>query len=123
MKKIRVELGERSYDICIGSNILGKIGPKLKSFNSSPKTAIISNPTVYRLYGKKVLNSLRSSGFDAIPVIIPDGERYKDISIVQKIYGELLMHRLDRKSALIALGGGVIGDITGFVASTYMRGD
>ncbi|MDO8746887.1 MAG: 3-dehydroquinate synthase, partial [Thermodesulfovibrionales bacterium] len=69
MKKIRVELGERSYDICIGSNILGKIGPKLKSFNSSPKTAIISNPTVYKLYGKKVLNSIKSSGFDVIPVI------------------------------------------------------
>ncbi|GFP28374.1 3-dehydroquinate synthase, partial [Candidatus Hakubella thermalkaliphila] len=67
-------------------------------------------------------NSIRSSGFDVIPVIIPDGEKYKDISIVQKIYGELLRHRLDRKSTLIALGGGVIGDITGFVASTYMRG-
>lgn len=122
MEKIRVNLGDRSYGICIGSKILGKIGPKLKSFNSSPKTAIISNPAVYRLYGKKVLNSIKSSGFDAIPVIIPDGEKYKDISIVQKIYGKLLRHRLDRKSALIALGGGVIGDITGFVASTYMRG-
>ena len=53
MDKIRVNLGDRSYDICIGSNILGKIGSKLKSFNSSPKTAIISNPAVYRLYGKK----------------------------------------------------------------------
>lgn len=122
VKKIRVNLGDRSYDICIGSKILERIGSKLKSFSSSPKTAIISNPTVYRLYGKKVLASIKSSGFDAIPVIIPDGERYKDISIVQKIYGELLKHRLDRKSALIALGGGVIGDITGFVASTYMRG-
>jgi len=122
MDKIRVKLGERSYDICIGSNIIGKIGAKLKSLNSIPKTAIISNPTVYGLYGKKVLNSIKSSGFDAVPVIIPDGERYKDVSIVQKIYGELLRHRLDRKSALIALGGGVIGDITGFVASTYMRG-
>ncbi|GFP25997.1 3-dehydroquinate synthase, partial [Candidatus Hakubella thermalkaliphila] len=87
MEKIRVNLDERSYDNCIGSNIIGKIGPKLQSFSSSPKTAIISNPTVYRLYGKKVLNSIRSSGFDVIPVIIPDGEKYKDISIVQKIYG------------------------------------
>jgi 3-dehydroquinate synthase len=122
VKKIRVELGERSYDICIGSKILEKIGSKLKSLSTSPKTAIISNPTVYRLYGKKVLNSIKSLRLDAIPVIIPDGERYKDISTVQKIYGELLRHGLDRKSTLIALGGGVIGDITGFVASTYMRG-
>lgn len=122
VKKIRVNLGERSYDIYIGSNILGKIGAKLKALSSIPKTAIISNPSVYGLYGKKVSNAIRSSGFDAIPVIIPDGEKYKDISIVRNIYGELLRYRLDRKSALIALGGGVIGDITGFAASTYMRG-
>lgn len=122
MQKIRVELGERSYDICIGSNILEGIGAKIKSFKPSPKTTIISNPTVYKLYGKAVLNSIKAAGFDVIPVIIPDGEKYKDISVVQNIYGELLKHRLDRASALIALGGGVIGDITGFVASTYMRG-
>ncbi len=122
MEKIRVKLGERSYDICIGSNTLKDIGSRLKSFGASPKTAIISNPKVYKLYGKKVLNSIKAAGFDVITVIIPDGEKYKDISTVQKIYEELLKHRLDRKSALIALGGGVIGDITGFVASTYMRG-
>ncbi|MFA4920174.1 MAG: 3-dehydroquinate synthase, partial [Thermodesulfovibrionales bacterium] len=122
MDNIRVKLGERSYDICLGSNMLKGIGSRLKSFGISPKAAIVSNPKVYRLYGKKVLNSIRAAGFDVISVIIPDGEKYKDISTVQKIYGELLKHRLDRKSALIALGGGVIGDITGFVASTYMRG-
>lgn len=122
MDNIRVKLGERSYDICIGSNILGEIGAKLKAFKTSPKIAIISNPAVFNLYGKKVFNSIRAAGFDVISVIIPDGEKYKDINTVQKIYGELLKHRLDRKSALIALGGGVIGDITGFVASTYMRG-
>jgi len=122
MEKVRVNLKERSYDICIGSNILKDIGRRIKSFGISPKVAIISNPTVYKLYGKKVLTAIKSAGFDVIPVIIPDGERYKDISTVQKIYGELLKNRLDRRSALIALGGGVIGDITGFAASTYMRG-
>jgi len=122
MEKIRVKLGERSYDICIGSNILKDIGLRLKAFGISRKIAIISNPTVYKLYGKKVLTAIKSAGFDVIPVIIPDGEKYKGISTVQKIYEELLKHRLDRKSALIALGGGVIGDITGFAASTYMRG-
>lgn len=122
MEKVRVKLGERSYDICIGSNILGEIGARLKSFKTSPKIAIISNPAVFNLYGKKVLTSMKKAGFDVKTVIIPDGEKYKDINTVQKIYGELLKHRLDRKSALIALGGGVIGDITGFVASTYMRG-
>lgn len=122
MEKVRVELGERSYDICIGSNMLKRIGAKLKSFKTSPRTAIISNPTVYKLYGKTVLDSIKTSGFNVIPVIIHDGEEYKDISTVIGIYGELLKHKLDRASALVALGGGVIGDITGFVASTYMRG-
>lgn len=122
MEKIKVNLDDRSYDICTGSDILKDIGDKLKKFAFSPKSAIISNPTVYKLYGKKTLNAIKSAGFDVIPVIIPDGERYKDINTVQKIYGKLLKHRLDRKSAVIALGGGVIGDITGFVASTYMRG-
>ncbi|MBI4689124.1 MAG: 3-dehydroquinate synthase [Nitrospirae bacterium] len=122
MEIVKVKLKDRSYDICIGNKILKGIGQRLRSIGISPKTAVISNPTVYKLYGKTVLDSIRSSGFDVIPIIIPDGERYKDISTVEGIYGELLKHRLDRKSAIIALGGGVIGDITGFVASTYMRG-
>jgi 3-dehydroquinate synthase len=122
MEKIRVELGERSYDISIGSNIIGRIGDKLKSFGLSPKISIVSNPTVFSLYGKHVSDSIKKAGFDVITVIIPDGEEYKDLLWVQHIYDELLKHKLDRLSALVALGGGVIGDITGFAASTYMRG-
>ena len=122
MEKIRVELGERSYDIYIGSNILDRIGDNLKSLGLSPRIAIISNPTVYPLYGKRVLNSIKRAGFNVLSVTIPDGEEYKDLLWVQHIYDEILKAKLDRSSALIALGGGVIGDITGFVASTYMRG-
>jgi 3-dehydroquinate synthase len=122
MEKIRVELGERSYDITIGSNILDGIGDKLTSFGLSPKVAIISNPTVFSLYGGRVSASIKKAGFDLITVIIPDGEEYKDLLWLQHIYDDLLKHGLDRSSALIALGGGVIGDITGFAASTYMRG-
>jgi 3-dehydroquinate synthase len=122
MEKIRVELGERSYDISIGSNILDGIGDNLRSFGLSPTVAIISNPTVFSLYGDRVSGSIKKAGFDLITVIIPDGEEYKDLLWLQHIYDDLLRHRLDRSSALIALGGGVIGDITGFAASTYMRG-
>jgi 3-dehydroquinate synthase len=122
MQKIRVELGDRSYDISIGSNILDGVGGSLKSFSLSPKTAIISNPTVYSLYGERVSDSIKKAGFDPIAVIIPDGEEYKDLTRLNQIYDELLAHGLDRSSALIALGGGVIGDVTGFAASTYMRG-
>ncbi len=122
MEKIRVELAERSYNIFIGSNTLEGIGDKLKLFELGPKIAIVSNPTVFQLYGERVLESVKKAGFDLLTVIIPDGEEYKNLLWVQHIYDELLRHKLDRLSALIALGGGVIGDITGFAASTYMRG-
>ena len=122
METIRVELGERSYDISIGTNILDGIGDNLRSVGLSPTVAIISNPTVFSLYGDRVSGSIKQAGFDLITVIIPDGEKYKDLLWLQHIYDDLLRHRLDRSSALIALGGGVIGDITGFAASTYMRG-
>ncbi len=122
MEKVKVELGERSYDICIGYNILKKIGEILKPFNFSPKIAVVSNPTVFPLYGKEVCSSIRRSGFDILEVIIPDGEEHKNFNSLKRIFDELLNYKLDRSSALIALGGGVIGDITGFAASTYMRG-
>lgn len=122
MQKVRVELADRSYDISVGSNVLEGLGDNLKSFGLSPKMAIVSNPTVFSLYGERISDSIKKAGFDLLTVIIPDGEEYKDLLWLQHIYDELLMRKLDRLSALIALGGGVIGDITGFAASTYMRG-
>ena len=122
MQEIRVELGERSYNISIGNNILDGIGDALKSLDLSPKVAVVSNPTVLELYGERVSDSIKEAGFDLLTVTIPDGEEYKDLLWLQHIYDELLSHKLDRSSALIALGGGVIGDMTGFAASTYMRG-
>jgi len=122
MEKVRVELGERSYDIYIGKNILRNIGDSLKPFGLSPKIAIVTNPTVYPLYGAVVAKSLKKAGFDLLSVTIPDGEEYKDLLWVEHVFNILLKAKLDRSSALVALGGGVIGDITGFAASTYMRG-
>jgi len=122
MEEIRVNLGERSYGIVIGSGMLDEIGEKLKTFPLSPKIALVSNPTVFGLYGERILNSMRNARFDCLTVLIDDGEEHKNLISLQHIYNELLKHRLDRSSALIALGGGVIGDITGFAASTYMRG-
>ncbi len=122
MQKIRLELGDRSYNIVIDSNILKDIGRTLERFEFSKKLALLSNPTVFNLYGGVVVNSIKNSGFELIEVIIPDGEEYKSLQWTENIYGALLNTKLDRKSALIALGGGVIGDIAGFAASTYMRG-
>ncbi len=122
MENLRVELGERSYDIVIGSGTLDRFGERLPAFGLSPRIALVSNPTVYGLYGDHVIESIRRQGFECMEVIIPDGEEYKSMASLQQIYDRLLAHRLDRTSALVALGGGVIGDITGFAASTYMRG-
>jgi 3-dehydroquinate synthase len=122
MQKIRVELGERSYNILIDSNTLGGLGNVLERFDFGRRIAIVSNPTVFGLYGSTVSDSLRAAGFEPVEIIVPDGEEHKNMESVGKIYEAMLRMRLDRKSALIALGGGVIGDIVGFAASTYMRG-
>lgn len=121
MEDVRVELGERSYGILIGPDLLKELGERVKGLHLT-RIAIISNPTVYGLYGDVVSDSLRKAGFDATVILIPDGEEYKEPLWASYLYGELLKQGLDRASGLIALGGGVIGDITGFVASTYMRG-
>lgn len=122
MQKIRVELGERSYEISIDSGILADLGKSLVKFGFSRKTALVTNPTVYGLYGDRVTESMKDAGFEVSVTVVPDGEGYKNLSSVEGIYSEMLAAKLDRKSAIIALGGGVIGDIAGFAASTYMRG-
>ncbi|MFA5352862.1 MAG: 3-dehydroquinate synthase [Thermodesulfovibrionales bacterium] len=121
METVRVELAERSYDIVIDRGILPALGQRLREFRFT-RVAVISNPTVFGLYGAAVMASLEKAGFQPFPVIIPDGEEYKDYFWSYHILTELLKKGLDRKSCLIALGGGVIGDITGFAASIYMRG-
>ncbi|MCX7914425.1 MAG: 3-dehydroquinate synthase [Thermodesulfovibrionales bacterium] len=122
MKIVKVLLGNRSYNIFIGCGILSEIGSELLRFNFSQRIVIISNPKVFSLYGSIVVDSLKKVNFEVSSLIIPDGESYKDYFWSYHILSELLSRGLDRNSCLIALGGGVIGDITGFVASVYMRG-
>lgn len=88
----------------------------------SRKVTIITNSIVGPLYAEKIMNVLKEKNYIPSVIIIPDGEEYKQLNTVEKIYHELLSQGLDRKSILIALGGGVITDITGFVASTFLRG-
>ncbi|MBI5050485.1 MAG: 3-dehydroquinate synthase [Nitrospirae bacterium] len=120
-EKVRVELKERSYGIIIGRKTLRRLGRRLIEFRPS-RIAIISNKTVFPLYKDVVLNSLTECGWKPEVFLLPDGEEYKDLLWASYLYGELLKARFDRDSLLIAFGGGVVGDITGFVASTYMRG-
>lgn len=122
MQEIRIDLAERSYAIKIEGGILKDLGKTVKSFAFSRKIAVISNPVVHGLYGTVLAQSLTDEGYELTEITVPDGEEYKTLEWAGKIYGELLKAQLDRRSAIIALGGGVIGDLAGFVASTYMRG-
>jgi 3-dehydroquinate synthase len=120
-EKVNVELKERSYEILVGRKTLQRLGCRVIEFRPS-RIGIVSNKTIFSLFSDIVLKSLNSSGLKAEVFLIPDGEEYKDLLWANYLYGELLNHTFDRDSLLIALGGGVVGDITGFVASTYMRG-
>ncbi|MEN8261911.1 MAG: 3-dehydroquinate synthase [Nitrospirota bacterium] len=118
---VTVDLGERSYNIVIGSKILQRLGLRVKEFRPS-RVAIVSNQTIFPMYGDILLKSLREYNIEPEIFLIPDGEEYKDFLWTYYLHGELLKSRFDRNAFLIALGGGVVGDITGFVAATYMRG-
>jgi 3-dehydroquinate synthase len=121
MQTLRVELGERAYPIHIGAHLLsdaGLVTPHLEQ----PKVAIVTNTTVAALYLLQLSEALRAQGVEVIGIVLEDGERYKDWATLNRIYDALLERRCDRKTTLIALGGGVIGDLAGFAAATYMRG-
>jgi 3-dehydroquinate synthase len=120
-QRVRVHLDERSYDIIIGSSLIEKIGLRIQEFRPS-KVAIISNKKIFPIFRESILRSLKEHHIDPVILLIPDGEEYKDLLWTYYLHGKLLKAKFDRSSMLIALGGGVIGDITGFVASTYMRG-
>lgn len=123
MADIRVELKERSYSIEIKRGLLSEVGVRLKGLGHSGLCALVSNPLVYGLYGEALLDSLRrAGGFEPVVIIVPNGEEYKNLSEAGKIYDVLVKNRFERGSPIIALGGGVIGDITGFAAATYLRG-
>ncbi|MEW6715005.1 MAG: 3-dehydroquinate synthase [Nitrospirota bacterium] len=120
-ERVKVELGERSYDIIIGRDILPKLGLLVKHLRPS-KTAIISNKTVFPLYKDKLDASMKKYGISYEVLLLPDGEEYKDFLWIYNLHGKLLEAKFDRNSLIIAFGGGVVGDMAGFVAATYMRG-
>ncbi len=126
MKEITVKITEdNKYNIYIQKGILINLGEHLSKTMRNKRIIIITNPLVNCLYGVKLLSALKKGGYDLdlIDLIeIPDGEKHKSLSTAKYLYDELLKRKADRTTALIALGGGVIGDLSGFVAATYMRG-
>lgn len=119
---VKVGLGKRSYDIVIGPGSLHRMGKYLQSLGLSGKVGVVTNPALARLYGISLKQALVKAGFTCHVLSIPEGERTKTLRWVSSIVDELVKHRFERRSALVALGGGVIGDITGFAASMYLRG-
>ena len=122
MKQVLVNLKDNSYPIYIGQGILDDLGSLLSKDKLSSKCAIITNPTVNKLYGKKVKDGLESKGIKTVILEVPDSETSKSLKYAGKLYVKLLENKLDRNSYIIALGGGVTGDLAGFVAATYLRG-
>ena len=121
MQTLQVALGDRAYPIHIGPRLISQpdlILPHLKR----KQVAIITNTTVAPLYLEKLAKPLRDAGVGVIEIILPDGEAYKNSETLNLIYDALLKNRCERTTTLIALGGGVIGDLTGYAAATYLRG-
>lgn len=116
---LMVDLGERSYPIIIGHKLLEQ-KDLLQAYIPGNNVLIVSNETVAPLYLDKVNQQLSGKRFEH--VILPDGEQYKTLEILNTIYDALLNHRMDRNTTIIALGGGVVGDMAGFAAATYQRG-
>lgn len=119
MKTLHVDLGERSYPIFIGSGLLGR-SELVTPYIRGSQVMVVSNETVAPLYLDKTLKAF--TGFQTASVILPDGERYKNLETWSTIFDALLQKRFDRRSTLVALGGGVVGDMTGFAAACYQRG-
>src|SRR5438477_2035675 len=119
---ITIDLGPRSYSIVVAAGALGDVGSRLRELRLGSRTALVSDAAVGRLYRKTVTSSLESAGFVVATVEVPEGEGAKTLGVAERCWNALLEAGLDRTSTVLALGGGAVGDVAGFVAATYMRG-
>ena len=119
---INVNLPQQSYEIAIAPSNLDKLGEQMALLKLGKKVLLVSNQTIFKHYGERAKASLKAAGFEVAEVTLPIGERYKTLNSVQKIYDTALENRLERSSTMVALGGGVIGDMTGFASATWLRG-
>ena len=122
MRKLKVRLDKRSYEVHIGQGMLMQVGHQLKESGFSDKLVIITNPIVKGLYGEALEQKLTREGFRVTILSVPDGEEQKSLDTAGRLYHELSSLYAERTTPILALGGGVIGDLAGFVAATYLRG-
>ncbi len=121
-RTLEVPLGERSYPIHIGVGTLAQAGGQIATRTKASRVAVITVPEIARRYAPTLLRSLREAGIRAHQIVVPDGDRTKNLRRVAQLYNELLDRGCDRSSAVVALGGGMVGDLAGFTAATYLRG-
>lgn len=122
MRTVKVPLGSRSYAIHIGPRLLASLGSACARLKLGNRCAIITDTNVGPRFAKPAVRSLAKAGFEVVLIVVPAGETAKSLKAVQHCYDQLAAHRLERKSFIVALGGGVVGDLAGFVAATYLRG-
>ncbi len=122
MSILPVNLAENSYEIVIERGSLASLGQRCRAVGMKGVAAVISNPTVTAHYGTAVQESLEAAGFAVARIEMPDGEEYKNSASLNRIYDDLGAAGVDRSSFVVALGGGVVGDVAGFAAATWMRG-
>jgi 3-dehydroquinate synthase len=122
MIEIPVNLSSRSYRILVGAGALAAAGSELGKLRLGRKIALVSDPTIMPLHGDTVVGSLRAAGFEVTEILLPAGEQAKTLEVARSGWESLLDAGCDRTSTVVALGGGAVGDLAGFVAATYMRG-
>ena len=122
MRIVQVPLGNRSYAIRIGEDLLARLGAECARLKLGHRCAVITDANAGRHFAQPALKSLAASGFAPVLITIPAGEKSKRLAVVERCLDQLAAHRLERTSFIVALGGGVVGDLAGFVAATYLRG-
>ena len=122
VEEVSVELGPRSYQILVGGALLQLTGPRLAALGHRGRCGLVTSVRVGGLYRQAVERSLRAAGFEPCVVELPDGEEHKTFGTLERIYDGLLDAGLERRAPIVALGGGVIGDLAGFAAATLLRG-
>src|SRR3982751_4234620 len=119
---VKVTLAERGYDIIVGAGLLGSLGRRLLALGFSGKVGVVTDATVANLYSARAMRAIKSAGLDGRLIVVPPGERSKNLRWATRILDQLVKDRFERGSCLVALGGGVIGDLAGFAGAVYLRG-
>jgi len=122
MKKVEIKLDMGSYSVLIGPGLINSLADELNKINTGDRVILVTHPCVKQLWGNHVLNSLQAEALFPSLLEVPEGEEYKSLEQASALYNELSRLQVDRTTPVLALGGGVIGDLAGFVAATYMRG-